>query len=180
MLSYAAVLLSGTMVVGQVEESSQVPDGVAKAIEFSAGAWAVEVTEGDETRKGRANFRPLPGGYCMLATVTVRADNSRASFTFLSGWDASTGGFTDQGIGSEGQTWTTRWTVVSPTVCEGESVGTEGDKKTSSKVRMERKPPDELVVTITDRIEDGEPQPDTTIVYQRQTREKAKRERNQN
>jgi hypothetical protein len=175
-----AVLLTASMVVGQVEETSPIPKDLIEDMKSATGTWAVEITSGGKTQKGKAVIRLTPDGQCMIANVTVKSGGTKTSYNFLSGWDSSTGGFTDQGINSEGEVWTTRWSGLSSTVSEGEHVGTLGGKKTKAKVKMERKSPDEIVVTISERTKGEETMPDTTILYRRMPERKRVRKRTEN
>ncbi len=149
------------------ESTSSIPEEVAEVIQSSVGTWSVEIHTGDTTAKGKATIQLAPGGHCVVASLLATNESNFPSSTFLSGWDSSTRGFADQGLSSEGEVWTTRWSVRSKELCEGEYCGTVDGKKTTSKVTMERTSHDQIVVTVSERMKDSESLPDLRIEYRR-------------
>lgn len=162
-----AVLLAASMVGGQANQPSEIPQELIEEMNASVGRYSVEVTTGDTTMKGRATIRLGGGGHCIIASIWLQDGDARLYYDFVSGWDSSTGGFTDQAVSSQGEISTTRWKRVSSTESEGVSEGTADRLKTLAKTKMDRKSPDEVVLFITERMRGEERIPDIEIRYQR-------------
>ncbi len=67
------------------------------------------------------------------------------------------------------------WRKVSAMVEEGELTETVDGKRGVAKLRLEKKGPNKVVVTCTERKLGGEKRPDLTFVYQRVVKEEAER-----
>ena len=119
------VLLGST--VSFAEEPPKVPEDVVKTLKYYVGEWTVEATIGDKQLNGKASFRMPRGKHCTVGTVSLGPDDDPFEFSLVSGWDLSTGWFTEQGAGRDGSIYTLKWRKASETVDEGELVGTLGE-----------------------------------------------------
>ncbi|MEK6249712.1 MAG: hypothetical protein N2C12_16130, partial [Planctomycetales bacterium] len=144
-------------------------------LQFYVGSWSIEGKLGDAPFKGRASFRMPVGNYCTIGTVSYRGENRLESFSWVGGWDSSTGWVTEQGVGSDGGTYTIPWKKASPTVNEGALTGMLDGKKTTATVRVEKTGKDEFRITVTDQTEGDESRPDFSYTARRVVREKKKR-----
>jgi hypothetical protein len=162
-----AVLLAASMVGGQASRPSEIPQELIEDMKASVGRYSVEVTTGDTTMKGRATIRLSGGGHGIIVSIWLQDGDARIYYDFVSGWDSSTGGFTDQAVSSQGEISTTRWKRISSTESEGVNEGTADGLKTRAKAKMERKSPDEVVVSITERMRGEKEIPDMKIRYRR-------------
>ena len=171
-----ALAISCTSVRAQESAAkSKVPPELTKNLAFYVGNWSVEGKLGDAPMKGKASFRMPAGDHCIVGTVSFEANGEMYHFSLVSGWDSSTGWFTEQGAASDGGLYALRWRKVSPTVEEGDLVGTLDGKPMTEKDRLERKGEDDYMVTCTERKAGDEKLPDQTFVFHRMPREKGKR-----
>ena len=129
----------------------------------------------DTEYQGRASFRMPPGKHCIMGTVSMRCETDSVTFSLVSAWDSSTGWFTEQGAGADGTIYRLPWKKVSPTLEEGELIGTFNGMPVTEKDRLERKGKDDFVVVCTERTEGDKKLPDMTLTYHRMPKEAAKK-----
>ena len=165
-LAVVAVLLSAGLSYGG-EKQAGVPKEVTEDLQFYVGFWSIEGKLGNAPFKGRAFFRMPAGDYCIIGTVSYRVEKRRESFSLVSGWDSSTGWQTEQGLSNDGGTYKVHWKKVSPTASEGKATGMLEGKKTTAKVRIEKKGKDRFVITVTKGTKGDESLPDFTYTAQR-------------
>jgi hypothetical protein len=166
------VLASGVLFAG---EEAKPPTEVVEALQFYVGNWSVEGSLGDESFKGKAVFRMPRGKHCHIGTVSYRTKEGRQHFSLICGWDSTTGWCTELGVGADGGVYQLPWRKVSAMVEEGELTETVDGKRGVAKVRLEKKGPNNVVVTCTERKLGDEKRPDLTFVYQRVVKEEAER-----
>ena len=111
----------------------------------------------------------------MIGAVSFKENGEEEHINFVSGWDSSTGWYTEQGLASDGTQYSIKWKRVSPTVDEGKQVGLCFGKPMPETDRIERKGNDEFVVTGIERKKGEAKLPDATFVFHRVARDKTKR-----
>lgn len=158
-------------------EKAAPPKEVVAVLEFYAGNWSVTGMVGNAPLKGTASFRMPAGRHCVLGTVNCRSEQGPFTFSLVSGWDSSTGWYTEQGSGADGGVYSVAWSKVSENVDEGLQVEAFEGKKVTSKLRLERKGKDSFVVVCSERKGDNETLPPLTLVYQRAAKENRKPEK---
>jgi hypothetical protein len=162
-------------VTSRVQGDQQIPEELAKLLNYYVGQWTVSGKLGDTPIIGKASFRMPPGGHCLLGTVSFEANGETTHFSLVTAWDSSTDWVTEQGAGSDGSIYQLKWRKVSETVQEGDLVGTLQGKRASEKNWLERKGDNECVVVCTERMAGDERLPDLTLEYTRVPRERGKR-----
>ena len=171
-LMFTISVLASTITLA--DEKPAPPNELVKVLEYYVGNWAITGSLGDIALKGKASFRMPAGKHCIIGTVNCRGKDGPFIFSLVSGWDSSTGWYTEQGLGADGGVYSVIWHKVSETVDAGEQTEMFEGKKVASKVKLERKGKDDLVVVCTERTAGDETFPDLKLVYHRVTKEEAK------
>ena len=143
-------------------------------LEYYVGHWAITGSLGDVALKDRASFRMPAGKHCIIGTVNCRGKDGPVIFSLVSGWDSTTGWYTEQGLGADGGVYSVIWHKISETADTGEQTEMFEGKKVTSKVRLERKGKDEFAVACTERTAGDEKLPDLRLSYKRVTGKKDK------
>jgi len=135
------VLLSVVSVFG--EEKPGVPEDYLKEQEYFAGNWIGKGRTGDDPMQVRMSSRWALGKHCLIFTGATRTKGEQKlqHWTFVSGWDAKTKSILDAGFNSNGDSFTTRWTVKSPEEQEGDQTDIVGGKEFKSKAKVLKKGP---------------------------------------
>jgi hypothetical protein len=168
------VVLAFTSPLSVAEEKAAPPKELVEVLEFYVGDWSVTGSLGGERLKGKASFRMPAGKHCTLGTVNCRSKDGPIIFSLVSGWDSSTGWYTEQGLAVDGGVYSVFWSRVSDTTDAGKQVETFEGRKVTAVLTMERKSEDEFVVTCAERTAGDEKLPDLKFVYHRETKDKAK------
>jgi hypothetical protein len=163
----SALLLLVASVAGQAVEPN-IPKDVLASMDYYVGKWKGEGTDDGEVLRIQFTTRWAPGKHCTIMNMRSKTPDGVVLGTLVSGWDALNKEVVDVSYMSDGSRSVERWKIVSPKVEEATSTGVNADgKPTDSKFRIEKRSPDELVLTITNRVEGDEKKPDLVIKYVR-------------
>lgn len=66
-----SLLLAASMIVGQAEETSPLPEAIARMYEYQMGTWQISGRVGDQPAKGRWTCRWAQGKHCYLITASA-------------------------------------------------------------------------------------------------------------
>jgi hypothetical protein len=123
------------------------PSEVIKELSYFAGNWKTEGRTGDTKTRGHWNAEWAPDYYCLsFESAFVSVGQERGGHGIgLFGWDAKSEEFVIHNFSSLNETYTLRWRVQSDSEWEGELVGVEGGTEFTTKVRFQKRSPDEFV-----------------------------------
>lgn len=173
MIVSSGVVFALTSIASFADEKASPPKELVEVLEFYVGDWSVTGSIGEDPLTGKASFGMPAGKHCIIGTVNCQSKEGPIIFSLVSGWDSSTGWYTEQGLGSDGGVYSVIWSKVSDTVDSGRQVETFDGKKMVSTLKLERKGKDDLVVVCTERTAGDETFPDLKLVYHRVTKEEA-------
>jgi ketosteroid isomerase-like protein len=141
------------------------PEKVRKALEWKVGTWDLFVKE--HNVKGQLVYKWSPAKFCLIGHGQVMSRDFTINHMEFWTWD----GKSDDGVTIQ---WVKRnaniskiCRMVSDTVREGKSTGIRLGKKSSFKVKEVREGEDKFTIYSTERILDGKPQSDQTVVFTR-------------
>ena len=172
-MSSTMLLLAASMVVGQAEEASPLPEAVAMHLQYAVGTWETESDVEGETAKGTYVVRWAPGRHCVLITFSPAPgvpEDFPGQMSGILGYDSATKQAIEKNFWSNGSHYTLCYDLSKPIrakgVVEGEVTGVEKDgTKFTQEVRVERKGRESFVYF--SKTADGEP---IEVVFRRVAR----------
>jgi hypothetical protein len=141
-----AFLLAASMVVGQAEAASPLPQDVAAHFQYLIGNWHVEGKVGDTIVQGTYSVRWAPGRHCLLVTWTPDQDQPKEGSAHMSGvigYDWASNQTIENNFWSNGDHYTIRYDVSTPVrargTINGELTCGSKEKQHQCQVKIERK-----------------------------------------
>ncbi len=134
------------------------PKDVQEELQYFVGTWKYVATTNDETTEGTMTVRGARGKYCVFGTLSPNKKGGDVAFSYILGWDASTGWLTERGVNAAGGVYTVTWTRTGPNVQKGKETGTQDGKEVVGAYTLEKAGPDSYTVkgvqeSDTDRTE---------------------------
>ena len=148
----ALVMTSGFV---YAQENSTVPKEVRDGMRYFVGSWKFTAKAGDKTAEGTMTVRWARGRYCVFGNAVAEQGDAEASFSYVIGWDASTGWLTERGVTAKGGAYTVAWTKKSNQRFEGIEEGTQDGKPITATYVLEKQGDDRYTVTGVQTV-DGE------------------------
>ncbi len=142
----ATIVTMLTCAAATADTKSTPPDQVLNDLRYFVGDWTLTGAIGDQAIKGSAKIDFVPGEKCLLGTVSYKQGEGDSSFSFVSGWDSTTGGFTENGVTSDGAIYTLRWIRKDATTIKGKDTGTANGKAIVGDYTLEQKDKDNFSV----------------------------------
>lgn len=136
------------------QEEPGVPPEVQQELRYFAGTWKYEATASGKTTTGQSTSRFVPGRYCLLSSLVPESGDTE--FSFVLGWDKTTGWLTERGCSPDGGGYTLHWKPESATVSRGEGSGHDGSKPWTGTFELVKDGPDRFAVTGTFKLGDEE------------------------
>jgi hypothetical protein len=172
-----ALLLSVSMIVGQAESVSPLPEDVAAYLQYVVGTWEVAGTAGETSVAGTYSVRWAPGKHCVLLRYTPAPDQPEevaGQMSGVLGYDAASKRTIEKNFWTNGSHYTICYDVADPVaakgVIKGELVGVEDGKEFKCDVEVERKGRREFVYK--SQSSDGVP---IEVIFQKVQRPKGKK-----
>ena len=163
----AALLMATSVTMAQPAEPN-VPKEILTSMEYFVGKWKGEGKEGGTAVREQFTGKWSPGKHCTILNGRTRTTEGVVHVTLISGWDALNKEIVDYSYRSDGSHSVERWKIASPTVEEATSTGVSASgKPTKAVFRIEKRSQDEFLLTVTERVEGDERQPDIVIEYTR-------------
>jgi hypothetical protein len=124
-LTVTSVLLGSGLAFG--EEPVETPKEILKELGYLVGSWKTEGRTGDEKSTGTWSARWAQGKHCLIeqSSYTQAGEDQPRISAGVIGWDPIKKRITHHNFWSNGECYSLRWAVKSPTEWEGELVGVE-------------------------------------------------------
>ena len=141
-----AFLLAASMVVGQAETASPLPQDIAAHFQYLIGNWHVEGKVGDTVVQGTYSVRWAPGRHCVMVTWTPDPDQPEEATVHISGvigYDWASKRTIEKTFASNGDHYTISYVVSTPVrargTINGELTCGNKEKQHQCQVKIERK-----------------------------------------
>jgi len=163
----ALVIVAMSAAVGQAQEV-RVPKEVLQELDYLVGEWTMDGQVGAEKCTADYSILWSPGRHCLVYHCVWTSDEGKSAGTSIIGWDIATREIIDFCIDSWGGHGTLRYKVQSPTLWKGVASRVDEDGKPGKgQISLEKKGPKAFLWKETNRIVDGESQPDTELRFKR-------------
>jgi hypothetical protein len=161
MLNCAAMLLAGAMAVGEL------PDEVAKELDYYVGDWTYEWSLDGNTYTGKWSVKWSPDKSCLLSHWSGVGPDGPGSGTKITGWDVQKDQMVDLDFGSDGAHVLSRYSKASGTLWQGDGAGCTEEGETETCKYQLKLDPDKFIWMRMDIKQGDESLPNQVFVFSR-------------
>lgn len=147
-----SLLVAASLVMGQADDGSPLPEEIAKMYECQMGTWKIEGSVGEDTATARWSCRWARGKHCYFITCSADSVDEEGvvhKMAAIGGYDSTKQQTIEKIFWSNDRHYTIRYDVSSPIlevgVYKGEIECVEKGKTYTAPVNVERKGPSVFV-----------------------------------
>jgi hypothetical protein len=127
------------------QQPTEMPREVRQELRYFAGTWRYVATTNGAVTEGRVSNRWGQGRYCLFGSLAPETGD--VAFSYILGWDKSTGWLTERGCSPGGGSYKLTWKRESDSVTLGEATGQDGDRTWTGSYKLEKEGNDGFSVT---------------------------------
>jgi hypothetical protein len=138
MVSFTALVMVSSIVIGQAEVKHAMPAALQEQIETRiVGDWVFEGTYGEEKFTGVESWRWTSGKTSLIVEGQITMQGECSPYTYLGGWDSGKNAFVLTGYYSDGDSATLCWTEFTPERWSGRITGVLQGESFESPAKLE-------------------------------------------